>query len=212
MHWKDTQHCYSLELETQRVWDYAGDNYVHRLIQSKTDGKLVELNTHCIHSGDGCGSCNYADSELNEALLNSKVEVVMISKLYFNYFFDVFVSQAIECILFQLCTQIVKEYNDLLATQLENQKLVSVRFRTFYSDRFIDRALRILIHLLRKKYKIKLFLFGCSIMRLCFKNLKKKPKGKFLKLLRRLWPLIVKCRKNRLSWMNVSERRNFLMK
>ncbi len=26
-----------------QVWDYAGDNYVHRLIQSKTDGKLVEV-------------------------------------------------------------------------------------------------------------------------------------------------------------------------
>lgn len=36
-------HLYSLELETQRVWDYAGDGYVHRLIQNKTDGKLVEL-------------------------------------------------------------------------------------------------------------------------------------------------------------------------
>jgi BRCA1-associated protein len=34
---------YALELETQRVWDYAGDGYVHRLIQNKADGKLVEL-------------------------------------------------------------------------------------------------------------------------------------------------------------------------
>ncbi|CAB4407357.1 unnamed protein product [Rhizophagus irregularis] len=35
--------CLVCELETQRVWDYAGDGYVHRLIQNKTDGKLVEL-------------------------------------------------------------------------------------------------------------------------------------------------------------------------
>ncbi|GLI59895.1 hypothetical protein VaNZ11_001933 [Volvox africanus] len=42
-HWCTSGHCYALELETQRVWDYVGDNYVHRLIQSKTDGKLVEL-------------------------------------------------------------------------------------------------------------------------------------------------------------------------
>lgn len=42
-HFAETGHLYSLELETQRVWDYAGDGYVHRLIQSKTDGKLVEL-------------------------------------------------------------------------------------------------------------------------------------------------------------------------
>jgi BRCA1-associated protein len=26
-----------------RVWDYAGDNYVHRLLQNKTDGKPVEV-------------------------------------------------------------------------------------------------------------------------------------------------------------------------
>lgn len=26
-----------------QVWDYASDGYVHRLVQSKTDGKLVEV-------------------------------------------------------------------------------------------------------------------------------------------------------------------------
>ncbi|KAJ8774281.1 hypothetical protein K2173_009712 [Erythroxylum novogranatense] len=92
-HWKETQHCYSLELETQRVWDYVGDNYVHRLIQSKTDGKLVELNTHCLQAKDGCGSCGCVDSGISEALISSKVEAI------------------------------VNEYNELLATQLENQKL-----------------------------------------------------------------------------------------
>lgn len=25
------------------MWDYAGDNYVHRLVQNKADGKLVEV-------------------------------------------------------------------------------------------------------------------------------------------------------------------------
>lgn len=42
-HYQATTHVYALELETQRVWDYAGDGYVHRLIQNKADGKLVEL-------------------------------------------------------------------------------------------------------------------------------------------------------------------------
>jgi len=32
-----------MDIETQRVWDYASDGYVHRLIQNKSDGKLVEL-------------------------------------------------------------------------------------------------------------------------------------------------------------------------
>ncbi|KAK8641739.1 hypothetical protein V6N13_011117 [Hibiscus sabdariffa] len=92
IHWKETQHCYSLELETQRVWDYAGDNYVHRLIQSKTDGKLVELNSHCLHANDGCGSCHCVDSGINEAMLSCEAEIV-------------------------------NEYNELLRTQLENQKV-----------------------------------------------------------------------------------------
>ncbi|PHH69704.1 hypothetical protein CDD80_6556 [Ophiocordyceps camponoti-rufipedis] len=42
-HWKDTAHCFALELETQHVWDYAGDVWVHRLIRDKGDGKVVEL-------------------------------------------------------------------------------------------------------------------------------------------------------------------------
>ncbi|XAR50501.1 hypothetical protein NMG60_11004844 [Bertholletia excelsa] len=93
-HWKETEHCYSLELETQRVWDYVGDNYVHRLIQSKTDGKLVELNHYCAHIDDGCGSCNCSkDPAYTEAVLNSQVE------------------------------NIVNEYNELLTSQIENQKI-----------------------------------------------------------------------------------------
>ncbi|KAJ3756835.1 hypothetical protein EV360DRAFT_47291 [Lentinula raphanica] len=42
-HYQSTTHLYALELETQRVWDYAGDGYVHRLIRNKADGKVVEL-------------------------------------------------------------------------------------------------------------------------------------------------------------------------
>ena len=42
-HFLDTQHTYAMQLGNNRVWDYAGDNYVHRLVQSKGDGKLVEV-------------------------------------------------------------------------------------------------------------------------------------------------------------------------
>ncbi|KAK6832633.1 hypothetical protein RU639_004116 [Aspergillus parasiticus] len=42
-HYKETSHAFAMDLATQRVWDYVGDAYVHRIIQSKTDGKLVEL-------------------------------------------------------------------------------------------------------------------------------------------------------------------------
>ncbi|KAM0331541.1 hypothetical protein ACHAQA_003219 [Verticillium albo-atrum] len=42
-HWKETAHSFALEMETQYVWDYAGDTWVHRLIRDKGDGKVVEL-------------------------------------------------------------------------------------------------------------------------------------------------------------------------
>uniref|UniRef100_A0A6B2FVJ1 BRCA1-associated protein (Trinotate prediction) n=1 Tax=Myxobolus squamalis TaxID=59785 RepID=A0A6B2FVJ1_MYXSQ len=41
MHFEETAHTFSIKIGTSQVWDYAGDNYVHRLI-SCTDGKLVE--------------------------------------------------------------------------------------------------------------------------------------------------------------------------
>lgn len=42
-HFMETNHLYALEIETQRVWDYLGDGYVHRLIQNTVDGAIVEL-------------------------------------------------------------------------------------------------------------------------------------------------------------------------
>lgn len=41
-HWKETAHPFALEIETQHVWDYAEDLWVHRLIQTKGDGKVAE--------------------------------------------------------------------------------------------------------------------------------------------------------------------------
>jgi BRCA1-associated protein len=42
-HYEATRHSYAMDIATQHVWDYAGDGYVHRLIQNKADGKLVDL-------------------------------------------------------------------------------------------------------------------------------------------------------------------------
>uniref|UniRef100_A0AAV2IS18 UBP-type domain-containing protein n=1 Tax=Knipowitschia caucasica TaxID=637954 RepID=A0AAV2IS18_KNICA len=39
-----------MQLTNHRVWDYAGDNYVHRLVASKTDGKMVQYECE----GDTC--------------------------------------------------------------------------------------------------------------------------------------------------------------
>ncbi|XVF88347.1 hypothetical protein PTKIN_Ptkin19aG0043500 [Pterospermum kingtungense] len=92
-HWKDTQHCYSLELISQQIWDYVGDGYVHRLNQSKADGKSIEINSRCMSDEGNCGSCGYGDdSGISEAIYSSKVEAI----------FD--------------------EYSRLLATELEKQR------------------------------------------------------------------------------------------
>lgn len=32
-----------MQLSNGHVWDYVGDNWVHRLVQNKEDGKLVEM-------------------------------------------------------------------------------------------------------------------------------------------------------------------------
>lgn len=42
-HYIATSHCYAMDIDSQRVWDYASDGYVHRLLQNQADGKLVEL-------------------------------------------------------------------------------------------------------------------------------------------------------------------------
>ncbi|KAG8639308.1 BRAP2 RING ZnF UBP domain-containing protein 1 [Manihot esculenta] len=92
-HWQDTQHCYSLDLRTQQIWDYVGDNYVHRLNQSKADGKLVDMNTRCMSLEGDYGTCGCSeDSGISGALFSSKVETI------------------------------VDEYNRLLANQLEAQR------------------------------------------------------------------------------------------
>lgn len=42
-HYHASNHAYAVEVNTQRVWDYVGEGYVHRLVRNNTDGKIVEL-------------------------------------------------------------------------------------------------------------------------------------------------------------------------
>ncbi|KAL1686584.1 hypothetical protein GGG16DRAFT_63998 [Schizophyllum commune] len=80
-HYETTTHLYALELETQRVWDYAGDGYVHRLIQNRADGKLVELPSAAASVGGsregGSGGPSAAD-----ALSAEKIEAIGIEYSY----------------------------------------------------------------------------------------------------------------------------------
>lgn len=59
-HFCETSHCYAIQPDNNRVWDYVGDNFVHRLLQNK-DGKLVEVGGRDTRADESCGGD--ADSE-----------------------------------------------------------------------------------------------------------------------------------------------------
>uniref|UniRef100_A0A7D9NK00 BRCA1-associated protein n=1 Tax=Xenopus tropicalis TaxID=8364 RepID=A0A7D9NK00_XENTR len=70
-HFEETQHTYAMQLTNHRVWDYAGDNYVHRLVASKTDGKIVQYECE----GDTCQDEKIDSLQLEYSyLLTSQLE------------------------------------------------------------------------------------------------------------------------------------------
>jgi hypothetical protein len=69
-HHNETGHNYAIELATQRVWDYTGDCYVHRLIQNRVDGKMVEF-------GDPNDYGDEQSGKVGEAMAKSKHEQVI---------------------------------------------------------------------------------------------------------------------------------------
>ena len=42
-HYASSGHLFALEIDTQRCWNYAADEYVHRIVMIKGTGSLVEL-------------------------------------------------------------------------------------------------------------------------------------------------------------------------
>ncbi|KAI1793583.1 zf-UBP-domain-containing protein [Ganoderma leucocontextum] len=80
-HYVSTTHLYALELETQRVWDYAGDGYVHRLIQNKADGKLVELPSAAATVGTRSEGASGGPT-VADALSAEKIEAIGIEYSY----------------------------------------------------------------------------------------------------------------------------------
>lgn len=113
-HWQESGHCYALELETQRVWDYVGDGYVHRLIQSKTDGKLVAVPSPATgsHSGGGGGGSRAERCSGNDAAHGHGMDdKEWVSK-----------GELEEALLASKLDAVAQEYNHLLVTQLESQR------------------------------------------------------------------------------------------
>eukprot|EP00742_Colponemidia_sp_Colp-10_P007693 GILJ01008292.1.p1 GENE.GILJ01008292.1~~GILJ01008292.1.p1 ORF type:complete len:594 (+),score=72.54 GILJ01008292.1:33-1814(+) len=71
-HYESTHHSYSMEVQTQRVWNYAAGGYVHRLLQNKSDGKVVETG---VQSGDGAGE---GSGPFSDRSLQKKLETVCV--------------------------------------------------------------------------------------------------------------------------------------
>ncbi|TVY24790.1 RING finger ETP1-like protein [Lachnellula hyalina] len=65
-HWKDSAHNFALEIETQHVWDYADDMWVHRLIRDKGDGKVVDVGRE--RDGSGRGGMDMVPAEKLERI------------------------------------------------------------------------------------------------------------------------------------------------
>ena len=63
-----------MELGQNRVWDYVGDNFVHRLVQTDgSDGKLVEAE----------GRCNHVDSCKHDGVTNDeKMDSIQLEYTY----------------------------------------------------------------------------------------------------------------------------------
>ena len=67
-HYLETQHNFAMALSDNRVWDYHGDYFVHRLIQNDNSRKIVETKAGSSNStfmGGGGDEKNKAEIEMN---------------------------------------------------------------------------------------------------------------------------------------------------
>ena len=57
-HFQATNHSFSLELSSQRIWHYLGDNYVHRLIKTQLNVVIISIDpfylAQAINRSDAC--------------------------------------------------------------------------------------------------------------------------------------------------------------
>ncbi|GKG01617.1 BRCA1-associated protein, partial [Tanacetum coccineum] len=66
-------HCYSLELETQQIWDYVGDKSVHQLNQSKVGSKSTVTHHQCVSSEGECGDKEDEEFGVGNRYLNNLI-------------------------------------------------------------------------------------------------------------------------------------------
>lgn len=108
-HFDSTSHTYAIDLDSQRVWDYAGDGWVHRLLQNRADGKLVAVDDPTDEPEPSSHGVTEEDSQMMETMVESKIE------------------------------SIAHEYTMLLTSQLEQQRLYyedqHARLETSFRDK-----------------------------------------------------------------------------
>lgn len=110
-HYEETSHCYAMDINTQHVWDYAGDGYVHRLIQSKPP--TTPAATH-----DGYGS-GYVDMPARSRHEN-----------------EAFRAEGGDSVPREKMESMATEYTYLLTSQLEGQR----RYFEEQVARAVDKA------------------------------------------------------------------------
>ena len=111
-HYEATSHCYAMDINTQHVWDYAGDGYVHRIIQSKPDFSSQQKrpgSSGSIDDGSGTGPRHE-----NEAYRTEGIDMVPREKM----------------------ESMANEYTYLLTSQLEGQR----RYFEEQVERAVDKA------------------------------------------------------------------------
>lgn len=96
-HYDSTSHCFAMDIKTQRVWDYAGDNYVHRIVQNEVDGKLVEVSGNVQNNTSVEGSSQQRSQTNDNKSTNDKdldlAENFLRHKEYHLEYVQVLVSQ-----------------------------------------------------------------------------------------------------------------------
>ena len=111
-HYEATSHCYAMDISTQHVWDYAGDGYVHRLIQSKPPDFQAHGSSQQKHSGSV--PPDVESRHENEAYRAEGGDVVPREKM----------------------ESMANEYTYLLTSQLEGQR----RYFEEQVERAVDKA------------------------------------------------------------------------
>jgi len=100
-HFLDTKHAFALELETQRVWDYISDNYVHKYIK-QDNGLLIQM-PHGLKNDTLC-------NQITDKEQLNKIQLVMLEYEYLMHI--------------QLETQ--KQYFEGTINNLEKEKVITI--------------------------------------------------------------------------------------